>query len=120
MLQDSDANVRKVELLPSGAWQPAEEDERPRRAVKELHSVAPGDDDEVQIIGDTVNRTEANVSDKARLLQECFPSLPQGRPETSQSMANVSFGLRGSTWTCGADGAWGPCLAINASATEAV
>lgn len=64
VLQDTDAGVSKVELLPNGTWKPVEADERPQRAVKELHSVAPGDDDEVQIIGDTDSRERANVSEK--------------------------------------------------------
>ncbi|KAH7680468.1 polybromodomain proteinidentical, partial [Aphelenchoides avenae] len=48
-----------VELLPDGTWQPVE-DARPSVASKQLHGVAPGDDDDVQILADTDTRDGAH------------------------------------------------------------
>lgn len=64
VLKDTHEAVKMVELLPNGTWQPVE-DERPSVASKQLHSVAPGDDDDVQILGDTATRDGANVSGRA-------------------------------------------------------
>lgn len=52
-----------VELLPNGTWRPVRR-EHASVASTHLHSVAPGDDDEVQILGDNATHDGTNVSER--------------------------------------------------------